>query len=84
MTRFKLTIGRLLLIGIYRYQSTNRSFIYSHLFKYSHKGGLSIGHMIKPPLMKMYKQIRKPNLNLHLKRLHLKYKLKVETVTKRS
>ena len=34
--------------------------------------------------MRMYKQIRKLNVKLHLKRLHLKYMLKVETVTKRS
>ena len=43
MAGVKLTIGRLLLIGIYWSQSTNRRFIYFHLFIHSHKGGLTIG-----------------------------------------
>ena len=60
MTGVKLTIGRLSLIGIYWYQSTNR-FIISHLFMYSHKGGLTIDLMI------IYKQIWKLHLKLHLK-----------------
>ena len=44
MTGVKLTVGRRFLIGIYWYQLTNISFIYSHLFIYSHKGGLNIGY----------------------------------------
>ena len=55
------------------------------MFIHSHKGSLTIGLMGKPPLMKMYKQIRKLNLKFHLKkRLIQKYMLKVETVTKAS
>ena len=69
MTGFKLAIGRILLIDIYWYQSTNRRFIHSHLFLHSHNGGLTVGLLVKPPLMKMYKQIRKLNLKLHLKRI---------------
>ena len=34
--------------------------------------------------MRMYKQIKKLHLKLHLKRLHLKYMLKAKTVTKGS
>ena len=49
-TGVKLTIGRLLLIHIYWYQSTNRKFIPSNLFIHSHKGGLNISLMIKSPL----------------------------------
>ena len=49
---------------------------------HSHKGSLSIDLMIKTTPMGMYKQIRKLHLKLHLKRFHLKYILKVETVTK--
>ena len=49
MTGVKLTIYTVSLIGIYWYQSTNR-FINSHLLIHSHKGGLSIHLMIKPPL----------------------------------
>ena len=49
LTGVKLTIGRLLLIGIYWYWSTNRRFIHSHLFMYLHKGCLTIGLMVKPP-----------------------------------
>ena len=45
----KLTMCRVSLIGTYWYQSTNR-FINSYLFMHSHKGGLSIDLMIKPPL----------------------------------
>ena len=33
-------------------------------------------------VIRMYKQIRKLHLKLHLKRLRLKYMLKVEIVTK--
>ena len=66
MTGFKLTIGRLLLTDIYWYQSANR-FIHSHLFIHSHKGGLTIALMAKPPVMERYKQIRKLNIELHLK-----------------
>ena len=40
----KLTVGRRLVIGICWYQSTNRRFIYSHLFIHYHKGGLTIGY----------------------------------------
>ena len=69
MTGFNLTISRLLLIGIDWYPSTNRRFIHSYLFIHSHKGGLTIGLLVKPPLMKMYKQIRKLNLKLHLKKI---------------
>ena len=43
MTWVKLTIDRLLLIGIYWYQSTSRRFIHSHLFIHSHMGGLTKG-----------------------------------------
>ena len=43
--------------------------IHSHWFIHSHKGGLTIVLMVKPPLMKMYKQIRKLNLKLHLKKI---------------
>ena len=48
-TGVKLAIGRLSLISIYWFQSTNR-FINSHLFMHSHKGGLNMDLMIKPPL----------------------------------
>ena len=44
MSGVKLTVGRLLLIGIYWYQSTNRRFIHSHLFIHSHKGGVTIDY----------------------------------------
>ena len=49
MTGVKLTIGRLTLIGIYWYQSTNW-FINFYLFMHFHKGGSTIDLMIKPPL----------------------------------
>ena len=49
MTGVKLTIGRLSLIGLYGYQSTNR-FINSHLFMHSHEADLTIDLMIKPLL----------------------------------
>ena len=49
ITRVKLAIGRLLLIGIYWYHSTNRRFIHPHLFIHSHKGGVIVGQMVKPP-----------------------------------
>ena len=42
MTGFKLRTGRLLVIAIYWYHSTNRRFIHSYLFIHSHKGGLTI------------------------------------------
>ena len=32
-------------------------------------GGLIIGLMVKPPLTRMYKQVRKLNLKLHLKKI---------------
>ena len=41
MTEVMLTVWRLSLIGIYLYQSTNRS-VNSHLFMDSYKGGWSI------------------------------------------
>ena len=69
MTEVKLRIGRLLLIGIYWYQSTNRRFIHSHLFIHSHKSGLTIGLMVKPPLMRIYKKIKQLNLKLHLTKI---------------
>ena len=69
MTGSKLTIGRLWLIVIYWYQSTNWRFIHSHIFTRSHKGGLTIGLMVKTPLAEMYKQIRKLNLKLQLKKI---------------
>ena len=50
MTRAKLVIGRLLLISICWYQSTNRRYICSHLFIYSYKGGFTISLLVKPPL----------------------------------
>ena len=59
-------------------QSTNRRFIHSHLFLHSHEDGLTNG---QTTLMRMFK-IRKLHLKLHLKKLHLKYMLGVETVTK--
>ena len=65
MTGVKLITGRLLLTGIYWYQSSNRRFINSHLFKHSYKGGLTIGLMHQW----MYKQIRKLHLKLHLKKI---------------
>ena len=44
MTEVQLTIGKLLLIGIYWYQSTSIRFIHSHLFIHSHKDGFTIGY----------------------------------------
>ena len=44
MTEVQLTIGKLLLIGIYWYQSTSTRFIHSHLFIHSHKDGFTIGY----------------------------------------
>ena len=58
MTKVKLTKGRLLLIGIYWYQSSNRRFIHSHLFIHSHKGGFIISYD-QTTLMRMHKQLRK-------------------------
>ena len=43
--------------------------MHSHLFIHSHKGGLTIGLTVKPPLMRMYKQVRKLNVKLHLKKI---------------
>ena len=48
MTRFKLTIGRISMIGIYWYQSTNR-FINSQFFMHADKGGLTIELIINYP-----------------------------------
>ena len=53
----------------YWYQSTNRRFMHSHLFIHSQKSGLTIGLMVKPTLMKMYKKIRKLNLKLRLTKI---------------
>ena len=69
MIGVKLTIRRLLLIVIYWYQSTYRRFIHSHLLVHSQKGGLIMFLMVEPPLMRMYKQIRKLFLKLHLKKI---------------
>ena len=44
ITWVKLTIGILLLIGIYWYQSTSRRFINTHMSIHSHKGSLTIGY----------------------------------------
>ena len=63
MAGVKLTIGRILLIGIYWYQTTNGRFIHCHLFMHYHKGGLTI----RP--MRIYKEIRKLHLKLHLKNI---------------
>ena len=41
----------------------------SHLFIHSHKGGLNISLMVKLPYMRIYKQIRKLNLKLHLPKI---------------
>ena len=57
ITRVKLAIGRLLLIGIYWYHSTNRRFIHPHLFIHSHKGGVIVGQMVKPPLSECIKKL---------------------------
>ena len=46
--------------------------MHSNLFIHTHKGSLIKDLMVKPVLMKMYKQIRKCNF--------LKYLLKVETL----
>ena len=74
MTINKLTVCRLLLTG----SQLTRRFIHSHLFLHSHEDGLTNG---QTTLMRMFK-IRKLHLKLHLKKLHLKYMLGVETVTK--
>ena len=68
MTEVKLTIAILLQISIYWYQSTNRRFIHSH------KGAFTIGLILNtpPPIMRMYKQIRKLNLKFHLKKVIFK------------
>ena len=75
MTGVKLTIGRLLLIDIYWYQSTNR-FINSHLFIHSHKGGLTKDFYDQTTLMRMYKQIWKLHLKQDLKKITSKIYLK--------
>ena len=45
MTGFKLTISRLLMIGISQYQSTDRRFIHFYLLIYSLEDGLTIGQI---------------------------------------
>ena len=55
----ELTISRHLVIDIYWYQSTNRRFIYSHLFIHSLKG---IYTFSQTTLMRMYQQIWELNL----------------------
>ena len=57
MIGVKLTTGRLSLIGIYRYHSTNKS-INSHLFMHSLKGGLCIDLMIKLPLRESINKLK--------------------------
>ena len=79
----ELRVGRLLLIGICWYQWTNRRFVHSHLFIHSHKGGLTIDLIFKPPLVRIYEQIRQLNLKLHL-RLHLKPKITSKIYSKSS
>ena len=44
MTGIKLAIVKLLLIGIYWYQSTRTRFIHSHLLIHSHKDDLTTGY----------------------------------------
>ena len=39
------------------------------MFIHSHKGSLTTGLMVKPPLMRMYKQVQKLHLKLHLKKI---------------
>ena len=61
MTGVKLTIGRLTLIGIYWYQSTNW-FINFYLFMHFHKGGSTIDLMIKLPLREFINKFEKQHL----------------------
>ena len=48
----------LLLISIYFYQSTNRSYICSHLFIHSYKGGLTRGLLVKQPLWEYINKLK--------------------------
>ena len=82
-TVVKLTIGRLSQIGIHWYQSTNR-FKNSHLFIHFRNGGLTIDLMLKPPFSECKIKLKNYIRNYVLKRLNLKYVLKVERVTKSS
>ena len=79
MSRFKLRTGRLLLIAICWYQSTNRKLIHSHTFSYILIRVVwpSIGLMIKPPLLRMYQQIWKLNRKLDLTKITSKISGKI-------
>ena len=68
MTRVKLTIGRLSLIGIYWYHLTN-TFINSNLFIWILSLVWPYISYDRTILIRMYKQIRKLYLKLHQKKI---------------